>query len=460
MCNSDNMLTKADAAANARAEAVRRSPYALSYHLAAPSGWINDPNGLVRFGGRYHVFYQHYPYAPEWGPMHWGHASSADLAHWRREPIALAPDQPYEQGCFSGSGVDDNGVLTLIYTAHDEDQPIKETQCIARSFDGGRTYVKSPLNPVIPSFPEGCSPDFRDPNVWKQNGLWHMVVGSTHGDRGCALLYVSEDLEHWTYRGILCESDGTMGNMWECPNFCHVDGQDLLIISPMEMPGHKNIVLFGSFNDEAGKMTFDRFSELDLGEDFYAAQVLYDGDRTLMIAWMDMWGKPYPTQKDGWSGALTIPRELHVRDGKLLQTPPKELESLRTSVLIDSADASSLRELHSDRLELRAQLKTEGRFEISDPDGVLLSVSLSPERAVFTLPGGRTSTAELAFSDGAPELCVFVDRCSVECFVNGGEVCFTQRIYPKDNHLNYALDGSVRRLTVWSLGSGFEDETC
>ena len=179
-----------------------------------------------------------------------------------------------------------------------------------------------------------------------------------------------------------------------------------------------------------------------------------------MIAWMDMWGKPYPTQKDGWSGALTIPRELHVRDGKLLQTPPKELESLRTSVLIDSADASSLRELHSDRLELRAQLKTEGRFEISDPDGVLLSVSLSPERAVFTLPGGRTSTAELAFSDGAPELCVFVDRCSVECFVNGGEVCFTQRIYPKDNHLNYALDGSVRRLTVWSLGSGFEDETC
>jgi beta-fructofuranosidase len=203
---NQNETLRGDAAAAGLAKTAQGSRWYPNYHIAAVGGWINDPNGLVRFGDRYHVFYQHHPYSPEGGPMHWGHVSSADLAHWRREPIALAPDQPYETGCFSGSAVDDNGTLTLIYTAHNDNCPVKETQCVARSTDGGRTFVKSPLNPVIPMYPAEGAPDFRDPKVWRQGDRWLLVAGTVHEGRGAAVLYESRDLERWDYRGVLCES--------------------------------------------------------------------------------------------------------------------------------------------------------------------------------------------------------------------------------------------------------------
>ena len=70
-------------------------PERLRYHFEPQKGWMNDPNGLCFFKGQYHAFFQHYPYAPKWGQMHWGHAVSEDLVHWTEFPIALFPDQPY-----------------------------------------------------------------------------------------------------------------------------------------------------------------------------------------------------------------------------------------------------------------------------------------------------------------------------------------------------------------------------
>ena len=110
--------------------------------------------------------------------------------------------------------------------AHDDARAIKETQCVARSFDGGRTFVKSANNPVIPAPPEGCATDFRDPKIWREGDRWLLVVGTARGGRGCAALYESADVEHWQFKSILCESDGGLGSMWECPSFCRVDGQD------------------------------------------------------------------------------------------------------------------------------------------------------------------------------------------------------------------------------------------
>ncbi|SEJ46602.1 Glycosyl hydrolases family 32 N-terminal domain-containing protein, partial [Azotobacter beijerinckii] len=117
----------------------RGDDYRLGYHLSPPAGWMNDPNGLVYFRGEYHVFYQHHPYSPQWGPMHWGHARSADLVHWEHLPIALAPGDAYDRdGCFSGSAVVEGDTLYLIYTGHrwlgepgNDEQGIRQVQCLA-----------------------------------------------------------------------------------------------------------------------------------------------------------------------------------------------------------------------------------------------------------------------------------------------------------------------------------------
>ena len=104
-------------------------------HFEPKIGWMNDPNGLVQFRGRYHAFFQHYPHDTVWGPMHWGHAVSDDLIHWEELPIALYPDQEYENdgGCFSGSAIVHEDKLYLIYTSVGKE--LGQTQSIAVSED-------------------------------------------------------------------------------------------------------------------------------------------------------------------------------------------------------------------------------------------------------------------------------------------------------------------------------------
>lgn len=150
------------------------------FHLAPPAGWMNDPNGLIYFNGRYHAFFQHHPASAYQGPMHWGHATSTDMLHWQHEPVALAPGDKYDRdGCFSGSAVDDDGVLSLIYTGHicledrGNDSIIREVQCLATSHDG----IHFEKQGCVLTPPEGIM-HFRDPKVWHEEGSWWMVIGA------------------------------------------------------------------------------------------------------------------------------------------------------------------------------------------------------------------------------------------------------------------------------------------
>lgn len=440
-------LRRAQEAMMQTAPAAARSPLRPRYHIAAPAGWINDPNGLIQTGGVYHVFYQLHPYSPEWGPMHWGHAASRDLAHWEDFPIALAPDQPYEDGCFSGCAVDAGGVLTLFYTAHRDGPPLRESQCAARSFDGGRTFVKDPQNPLIPAPPEGFSADFRDPKVWRGGGGWHMIVGSSHGGRGCALLYDSPDLSRWEYRGIFAESDGSSGTMWECPNYCEVDGRGVFLFSPIGMPGHKNVYQTGSFDARSGKFTGGPLRELDHGVDFYAAQAFQDErGRALLVAWMDRWGEPHPTAADGWAGLLTLPRELHVQNGRLVQQPAPELALLRGETLAYRRlplrpDGALSVDWRGQCLELELLFRREeaGRgftLWLDTAPGRGVPIVYDARRDAFAAPHGVfPHGADLPLDwvprespDPAVSLRVFTDACSVEAFAS--PLVFTSRIAP------------------------------
>jgi beta-fructofuranosidase len=454
----------------------------LAYHIAAPANWINDPNGLVQFKGEYHVFYQHHPYSSEWGPMHWGHVKSKDLVHWNHLPIALAPGEEYDKGgVFSGSAVDDNGVLTLIYTGHVDGRNPKEVQCIATSTDGIQ-FEKFSENPVITSPSNDGSHDFRDPKVWNHENTWYMVVGSAKEGIGKALLYQSEDLRRWEYLGPLAESNGTQGDMWECPDLFPLDDKHVLIVSPMNMPNHKNVYMVGEMDYKDGKFTRQSFEELDYGFDFYAAQTFQDDQgRRILIGWMDMWGSKMPTQENGWAGALTIPRELSLlSDGKLIMKPVSELKALRKDhqrfqdVKVVEGLAQFLGNVHGDSLEIIAGFSlsecTADEFGLKvrcNPDGTEETVitfnrvnkELSVDRNKSGKgDGGVSKTTVDITDDGLLQLQLYLDRSSLELFADNGRVVMSNRIYPSQTSLGvdlFARKGSVTltSLDVWNLKS-------
>ncbi|HFV7060033.1 TPA: sucrose-6-phosphate hydrolase, partial [Escherichia coli] len=250
-------------------------------------------------GGRYHLFYQWNPLACDHKYKCWGHWSSTDLLHWQHEPLALMPDKEYDRnGCYSGSAVNNQGVLTLCYTGNVKFDDGSRTawQCLATENNQGG-FDK--LGPVIP-LPDGYTGHVRDPKVWKHNSQWYMVLGAQDKEkRGKVLLYSSVDLNTWSFHGEIAgnglnEIDNA-GYMWECPDFFALDGEYILLCCPQGMVReHERYLntypcawLHGQFDYETGKFTHGAFSELDAGFEFYAPQTMEAPDgRRLLVGWM------------------------------------------------------------------------------------------------------------------------------------------------------------------------------
>ncbi|MDE0041276.1 MAG: glycosyl hydrolase family 32 domain protein, partial [Candidatus Poribacteria bacterium] len=88
-------------------------PHRPTYHFVSPESNHNDANGLCNWGGNWHLFYQGNPPDGD-GRVHWGHAVSADLIHWRDLPYAIHPSP--ERHCFSGSTlVEEDRVIAMYY---------------------------------------------------------------------------------------------------------------------------------------------------------------------------------------------------------------------------------------------------------------------------------------------------------------------------------------------------------
>lgn len=478
-----NALAQADHAVEAL-RAQRQDDYYPQFHLAAAAGWINDPNGLVYINGVYHAFYQHHPYDQNWGPMHWGHATSRDLAHWQHQPIALAPGESYDKdGCFSGCAVDDNGVLTLLYTGHvwlgkegDDDQ-VREVQCLATSEDGVNFVKHGPV--LLP--PEGIQ-HFRDPKVWRAADRWWMVVGAKENGLGQARLYRSNDLRDWQFDRVLAGAQSPhQGYMWECPDFFPLGEKQVLLFSPQGLTaqGYRNRnrfqsgYLLGHWRPDEDFSVTQSFCELDGGHDFYAPQTFTAADgRRMLFAWMDMWESPMPSKPHGWAGALTLPRELTLScEGNVLMNPARELTALRGEQ--QSFDAVSVRN--------QRQVLTDGEQELA----LTLSVAASDAERYGIVIGtaarlyvdNQTHRLVLERFSEDPGLCgcrsvplpeanilslrVFIDRSSLEVFVNHGEACLTSRIYPTDGQCSVTLfaEGGLAQFgaaQAWELESIWE----
>lgn len=478
-----NALAQADHAVEAL-RAQRQDDYYPQFHLAAAAGWINDPNGLVYINGVYHAFYQHHPYDQNWGPMHWGHATSRDLAHWQHQPIALAPGESYDKdGCFSGCAVDDNGVLTLLYTGHvwlgkegDDDQ-VREVQCLATSEDGVNFVKQGPV--LLP--PEGIQ-HFRDPKVWRAADRWWMVVGAKENGLGQARLYRSNDLRDWQFDRVLAGAQSPhQGYMWECPDFFPLGEKQVLLFSPQGLTaqGYRNRnrfqsgYLLGHWRPDEDFSVTQSFCELDGGHDFYAPQTFTAADgRRMLFAWMDMWESPMPSKPHGWAGALTLPRELTLScEGNVLMNPARELTALRgEQQSFDAVSVRNQRQVLTDgvqelALTLNVAASDAERYGIVIGTAARLYVDNQTHRLVlerFSEDPGLCGCRSVPLPEAnILSLRVFIDRSSLEVFVNQGEACLTSRIYPTDGQRSVTLfaEGGLAQFgaaQAWELESTWE----
>ena len=430
------------------------------FHLSPTVGWLNDPNGFSFYQGEYHLFYQYHPYDTNWGPMHWGHCKSKDMLHWERLPAALAPDQPYDQnGCFSGSAAETpEGQHILMYTGVRKDGNREfQTQCIA--VGDGINYEKLPANPVIAKElvpPDGSFQDFRDPKIWWDGSQWLAVAGNrTEDGSGAVLLYASRDLKDWNFKGTIDRSRNQWGKMWECPDLFPLDGQMVLLVSPQELEtsdlnfhkGYESLCLLGSWEPEKNRFIRRSVLPIDQGLDFYAPQTLLAPDgRRIMVAWMQDWdsAKCVP-EGQNWFGQMTLPRELHIRNGRLIQQPVRELERWRGErTAYENVEVSgdmSLPGIFGRTLDLTLRLQAQdGPFTLkfAQDNSHFTAFTFQPDRSLLTLdrshsglPKGHalSRTIPVHSREGLLELRLILDRFSVEAFVNGGEQTLSATLY-------------------------------
>ncbi|KRM78646.1 hypothetical protein FC84_GL000381 [Lapidilactobacillus dextrinicus DSM 20335] len=456
---------------------VTNDRYRLNYHVMAPSGWINDPNGFSFFKGYYHIFYQYHPESAVWGPMHWGHARSKDLVHWENLPIALFPgDEEDQDGCFSGSAIVKDDRLYLMYTGHnlhDKNNPDDywQNQNIAVS-DDGIHFTKCQDNPVIAEPPTDNAADFRDPKVRFENGKWLVVIGSKDQQGlGRVLQYQSTDLKNWTYVGPLAtaESADTQGFVWECPDLFKLAGQDILIMSPQGIKPQElkyrnlfqTIYLLGTVDSATQQLNYHEFRELDHGHDFYAPQSMLAPDgRRILFGWMDMWESDMPEQADGWAGALTFPRELHLNGDKLCMTPVQEIAQLREHLLVDEADlqAKYCFATPTKSVEYLGEFDTTAAVEVKvtdTDDQVLVGLRFDPEKQKLILEKYNDDLPREVAVTKIDDIHLLLDKSSVELFVNNGEVCFSERIYDeKDFYIETSSDAERFSIKAYQLGKG------
>ena len=458
--------------------------YRPALHFSPQSNWMNDPNGLVFHQGVWHLFFQHHPHGPRWGPMHWGHATSSDLIAWTEQPIALEPDAlgMVFSGCVvadvhntGGFGQDGITPLVAVFTHHDmaaqqRGSRAHQHQSLAISLDQGQTWAPYAANPVLPN-PGHI--DFRDPKLrWlpERHG-WLMVLAV--GDH--VAFYSSPDLKAWTFESDFGADVGAHDGVWECPDLfpLTLDGRThwVLLVSLVQggpNGGSATQYFVGDFDGRRFTAPPQPTRWIDHGPDNYAGVTWADapGGRTVFIAWMNNWRYAQELPTAPWCGAMTLPRDLRLvqRAGEpwLGSQPAPELRARHARLLAEhrgpvgqGLDLSAAWQAGQGRvlLSLRSAQARGFALCLSHAEGDRLVVGFdSTEQAYFIDRrragqvdfhpqfAGRHQAPRLA--DGAGiDLQLVLDATSVELFADGGLSCLTSLFF------------SNQRFDRWLLSS-------
>lgn len=456
--------------------------YRPSYHFLPEKNWMNDPNGVCWYGGKYHLFYQYNPTGDEWGNLHWGHAVSEDCVRWEHLPAALYPSR--EEGevhCFSGSASVDGALPLLYYTSVGEgerDSACGAQQWYAYSEDGMLTWKKGKENPLLTGEIHRDMEvlEWRDPFVWKEEDGWYMVLGGLSEGRGVVLLYHSCDQKHWEFLHVLmrnaCEGEGT----WECPNYFKLGDKAVLVYSPGSRGGMP--CYFLGTEEEGHHFLPSEEGVIDHAgwEGFYAPNSFVDNrGRRIMLGWM-----PENARGDlvvpGWKGVQSLPRELFLKDGRLGMRPLPELVSLRgeREEVVDLAPGTCWQAGTAGKaLEILAEFDTEqvnGVLEIdvfaSEDRRERTTVRYDRQEDTIFVDREKSNAEGLTSRKlldcgrlGRPghiRLQIFLDYSTLEVFINEGSV-ISARVYPSgkdsDNVFVCGAQARISKLEIYKMNS-------
>lgn len=427
--------------------------YRLKYHMAPPVGWMNDPNGLIYFDGEYRLYYQAYPFGSTNGVMHWGGFVSNDLVNYGDLGVVIAPDCNGEN-IFSGGAVEKDGKIFALYTRHYEHYGEKSeeiylaTSCNGKDFDlCGKVFDNETL-------PENISRvDFRDPCPAKIGDKYFVFVGGKDINTNRGLIVVlGGELTNLQYKftiGPFYE----LGDMGECPSYCRVDGKDVIVASGCNVAQRGNdfknvnssVFIVGDIDFKNGNMNVDFIREIDKGDTFYAPQFISGAKTPTMIGWFEMWGKRYPTHEwgHGWAGAFTVPRQLGIEDGTIIQTPVKSLEKYERNAADGAIPKCA---------DIRLNFSGEGKVTLKAENGEVVvgsdgGIYLDTERANNLSGCVRRTDGTYARS----VVRILLDVSGIEIFISGGRETISGRIY-LDGDYSLETDGAVEVESIKEIG--------
>ena len=418
------------------------------YHHTPVYGWMNDPNGMFYKDGVWHLYYQWNPYGSQWENMHWGHSTSKDLVHWQAEPMALEPD--WLGSIFSGSCVTRGDEVVAMYTTAGHHQ----TQSIAFSNDGGRTFQKFSGNPVLTA----DVPDFRDPRpFWNEDiKAWNLILAVGQEMR----IYSSSNLTDWKYESSFGSEYGNHGGVWECPDLMKIDNKWVLIcnINPGGPFGGSATQYFvGQFDGH--KFTCESMPKvtkwMDYGKDHYATVSFYNApeNRHVVLAWMSNWQYANQVPTKQYRSGNSIPRDLGLfnygEETYVSVVPSKEMLAMRGSKVSKPTEAC----------EIVVDVKNQAEIVLSNSKGEQVVMVYDGQRQSFSMD--RTKSGDVSFSEAfactsiAPtyghikQLRLFIDRCSIEAFDAEGKMAMTNLVFPSEPYNNIKVKGG--KATIYEI---------
>lgn len=433
------------------------------YHLIPAANWTNETHGLIYHNGRYHIFNQKNASSIILRQINWGHFTSPDLLHWTEEKPALTPDTPYDKnGIWSGCAViDDAGVPRLFYTSGGDRMGVGMAY---PKDDSLVEWEKSSLNPVIAEKPEEYSrTDMRDQYVWKEGDVWYMIIGfglQDEGDpRGSLLLYKSEDLNDWTFAGLLFEGNPSVdqtGVFWEMPVFKKMGEKYVLLVNRVPHNGvpARTQYWVGDFKDEKFIPDNPMPQNLEVINRLLSPSVADTPEgQVTAIAIIPDEIHEYANYHQGWAHLYSMPRIWNLKDGKICQSPHPVMEELRrthkTFVRQPLSDDEPLmissegHQMEIDATFYPADARKFGFTLCKNPDNnectqiyydadsqeLVVDQTHSSQRRGIPL---RVRKDSYVLDTSEPvNIRLYVDGSVVEGFING-EDAFTTRIFPSD----------------------------